>query len=47
MKLKSELDMQQLEGILAIIDPLRLAPGDAALPADGKHPAKDSTHGRQ
>jgi len=37
MKLKSELDMEQIGGIMAIIDPLRLAPGD------GSARAKEST----
>jgi hypothetical protein len=43
MKLKSELDMEQIGGIMAIIDPLRLAPGEAATASDGKRAVKEST----
>jgi hypothetical protein len=43
MKLRDELDMEQIGGIMAIIDPLRLAPGEDATATDGKRAEKEST----
>jgi AcrR family transcriptional regulator len=44
MKLKGELDLEQIRGIMAIIDPTRPAPAEAApAPADSRRSARTST----